>query len=639
MSPDNSSEFKAKRAKTVSTTKPAEQAPTALPLSNTPKTNKRDTQRQNRRNRGSHYFFCKKKLTEFKLLQDHHHSLKQARDITKEGLSTLLSENPDLRDHATDIPLDKLPVEALYYLLKIITLSASDVDQLMQQGPVAWVCLRDIVILLSENNTPSLVIAENIHTLLTHVAHTQPIAYACRLLSSPSAQRTRDTSSYLNQEIFNLTLLAGSDAPHVAACYKMLRQQQTDIPSPTLLLSNTSSHTKMPTESKKTTNEDNIKAWLVLFIALPGLATAYEAIWDSKQLLASEKFDLLIQAIKLGTNIQAISSVMKMLSLNHLLDKPKITQLFSIFTVSQKTFLPSHLVVDITLAKTDVKKLPALKEKLADKKYASLNAITAYRLGKILTSTMIADAFDEEIWASLFQKMSHLFAVMTDALCYLADQPAGKYKPDCKRILTKPIINQVLDLLAAPRGLSPQQLGKETLSIVSTAMGNQSPLPNLNAKYYPQLYLQVTSSSAQNKRTTSGFSSFFSSNPTPSSSSSSVNSAPVSGLRSRPSSPSLLTLKTTQPKKSSPKRKRSITTPPPDSQFISIKTLVEKALQNPTSEQQQIIEGYTTELISFSKPDHRLSEEELARLAKIEKDLQRLVAEQEEAAAAWGYAS
>lgn len=156
MSLDNSSELKAKHAKTASATKPAEQTPTALPLSNIPKTNKRDTQRQNRRNRGSHYFFCKKKLTDFKLLQDHHQSLKQARDITKEGLSTLLSENPNLRDHATDIPLDKLPVEALYYLLKTITLSASDVNQLMQQEPVIWVCLKDLINILSTDQSSSL---------------------------------------------------------------------------------------------------------------------------------------------------------------------------------------------------------------------------------------------------------------------------------------------------------------------------------------------------------------------------------------------------------------------------------------------------------------------------------------------------
>jgi hypothetical protein len=67
--------------------------------------------------------------------------------------------------------------------------------------------------------------------------------------------------------------------------------------------------------------------------------------------------------------------------------------------------------------------------------------------------------------------------------------------------------------------------------------------------------------------------------------------------------------------------------------------MVEKALQNSTSEQQRIIESYTTELISFSKPDHRPSEGELARLAEIVKELQTLVAEQEEAAAACGYAS
>jgi hypothetical protein len=463
------------------------------------------------------YTFCRTRLTKHQLWQKHHATLKQADKLTERDLSQLLHEDPSYRSYASDLNPGHSSIEPLSHCLKEVNLDTNQLEKLMSQGPVAWICLSEIIRCFSRCVDLQLRHPTNICAIIAGIEHLQPLANACMLLTGQDSE-SEDAANHLGYENFVLIRQAGADAMEVAVSYITLLQQPTFVlDSAVLNLASDALPVQTLLDAQQAQDPAHSEAWLTLFAVLPGLATAHEAIYQCNKLSQQEKLLFLRQAIHLGINIQAISKALDALCLNNSLTGPRLQQLFAFITQDkgQQTFIPNTLAEDI--AQADLTDLSNLQKTLAHQRYISSNFIAAKCLGDALVSACLAGILDTALYDTLLRKAKHLTPIMGEALRFLADQPqGGRYTTSCKRVLTKDLFNQVLDTLSLPDKKTsvvpdPQQINQNVLKMVSKVMTGKKAFPALNAKDYPHLYAyQKSNSSRQQLKPSELASSFFS---------------------------------------------------------------------------------------------------------------------------------
>lgn len=464
------------------------------------------------------YIFCRKCLTEHQLWQKYRPVLKQADQITNNNLYQLLTEAPSYRAYASDFN-PKSPIRALAYCLAEINLNKDQLGKLMDRGPVAWICLDEIIRCFSRCADLKLRESKNIGAIIGRAEHIQPIANACILLTGEDSE-SEDALNHLGYDNFVLILQAGADAMETAVGYNTLLQQQPafTLDSAILNLASDALPIQKLLDAQQTQDPTHFDAWLVLFAVLPGFATAHEAIYRCDKLNRQEKLLFLHQAIQLGTNIQAISKALDALCLNGFLTGPRLQQLFAFITQDkgQQIFIPSTLAEDI--AQADPTNLSNLQKALAHQRYISSNFMAAKCLSDALVSACLAGILDTALYDTLLRKARHFTPIMGEALRFLADQPqGGEYAESCPRVLTKAIFNQILNSISPSDEKShiapdPQQTNQNVLKIVLAVMDNKKAFPVLNTKNYPHLHAyQMGGSSGQKSKLTEPVCSFFTS--------------------------------------------------------------------------------------------------------------------------------